>query len=98
MNPATYMTTVKRIREFEPDVLVIGYWMPYMAPALGYVAKKMSKHCRVVSIVHNATPHEQGKMRSEEHTSELQSRPHLVCRLLLEKKKKLTSYNIRQYK
>src|SRR3989442_10893472 len=30
--------------------------------------------------------HRQG--RSEEHTSEIQSRPHLVCRLLLEKKKK----------
>src|SRR3989442_8418724 len=30
--------------------------------------------------------------RSEEHTSELQSRPHLVCRLLLEKKKKTSSY------
>src|SRR3989442_8972608 len=30
------------------------------------------------------------QMRSEEHTSELQSRPHLVCRLLLEKKKKRT--------
>src|SRR3989442_8085437 len=29
-----------------------------------------------------------GATRSEEHTSELQSRPHLVCRLLLEKKKK----------
>src|SRR2546422_3771654 len=29
-----------------------------------------------------------GEMRSEEHTSELQSRLHLVCRLLLEKKKK----------
>src|SRR3989442_11874996 len=28
-----------------------------------------------------------GDDRSEEHTSELQSRPHLVCRLLLEKKK-----------
>src|SRR5690554_7552054 len=28
------------------------------------------------------------RFRSEEHTSELQSRPHLVCRLLLEKKKK----------
>src|SRR5436305_12064732 len=28
-------------------------------------------------------------VRSEEHTSELQSRPHLVCRLLLEKKKTL---------
>src|SRR5690554_7152320 len=30
---------------------------------------------------------EQRSDRSEEHTSELQSRPHLVCRLLLEKKK-----------
>src|SRR3989442_5507421 len=29
--------------------------------------------------------------RSEEHTSELQSRPHLVCRLLLEKKKIIIS-------
>src|SRR5271157_1958604 len=29
----------------------------------------------------------QKAQRSEEHTSELQSRPHLVCRLLLEKKK-----------
>src|SRR5690554_7274009 len=33
------------------------------------------------TIAVNGTP------RSEEHTSELQSRPHLVCRLLLEKKK-----------
>src|SRR5690554_7003272 len=32
--------------------------------------------------------------RSEEHTSELQSRPHLVCRLLLEKKKKKKKINI----
>src|SRR5689334_23784126 len=31
-----------------------------------------------------------GQMRSEEHTSELQSQFHLVCRLLLEKKKKNT--------
>src|SRR3989442_6587079 len=31
--------------------------------------------------------------RSEEHTSELQSRPHLVCRLLLEKKKNKRTYN-----
>src|SRR3989449_8457107 len=32
--------------------------------------------------------------RSEEHTSELQSRLHLVCRLLLEKKKKKESYDV----
>src|SRR2546422_6455334 len=33
------------------------------------------------------------RFRSEEHTSELQSRLHLVCRLLLEKKKKTTTTN-----
>src|SRR5690554_7124480 len=33
------------------------------------------------------------RRRSEEHTSELQSRPHLVCRLLLEKKKPSDSAN-----
>src|SRR5947209_12274039 len=32
--------------------------------------------------------HDQSRIRSEEHTSELQSRQYLVCRLLLEKKKK----------
>src|SRR3989442_8950032 len=35
-----------------------------------------------------AQPFWSSDSRSEEHTSELQSRPHLVCRLLLEKKKK----------
>src|SRR3712207_7481305 len=43
-----------------------------------------------------------GQMRSEEHTSELQSRQYLVCRLLLEKKKKsyqyLTLYNHSDHK
>src|SRR2546422_525247 len=36
--------------------------------------------------------------RSEEHTSELQSRLHLVCRLLLEKKKKKTKHNMAHLK
>src|SRR2546422_2642862 len=42
-----------------------------------------------------AEPGAQGRIvsRSEEHTSELQSRLHLVCRLLLEKKKKIKQNN-----
>src|SRR5690625_6705555 len=36
-------------------------------------------------------------VRSEEHTSELQSRGHLVCRLLLEKKKKEIERNLNKY-
>src|SRR5690554_7780720 len=37
-----------------------------------------------------------GSSRSEEHTSELQSRPHLVCRLLLEKKKKKKNITLKK--
>src|SRR2546422_11038412 len=49
---------------------------------LAYLASVSS-----VAIQENVVP-EQSHARSEEHTSELQSRLHLVCRLLLEKKKK----------
>src|SRR3712207_9125282 len=53
---------------------------------------------RTRSVLHRVThrrrriPHR--RTRSEEHTSELQSRQYLVCRLLLEKKKKLTRTTI----
>src|SRR2546429_3961341 len=45
---------------------------------------ELQRHCDVVEERRN-----QAAVRSEEHTSELQSRLHLVCRLLLEKKKQL---------
>src|SRR3989442_8021108 len=38
-----------------------------------------------------------GGVRSEEHTSELQSRPHLVCRLLLEKKNSMREQTSKAY-
>src|SRR3989449_6852894 len=52
--------------------------------ALGVVAAGGSTHVLVVTGIAAAIT----ESRSEEHTSELQSRLHLVCRLLLEKKKK----------
>src|SRR2546427_5182265 len=47
---------------------------------------------RSVGVSHNGAP---GAERSEEHTSELQSQSNLVCRLLLEKKKKKDAKTIR---
>src|SRR3712207_8381730 len=46
--------------------------------------------------VHGVEPERDGipSQRSEEHTSELQSRQYLVCRLLLEKKKKRNKLSI----
>src|SRR2546429_6534260 len=50
-------------------------------------AKAASPNATVVAIAQNNCPGGIHFGRSEEHTSELQSRLHLVCRLLLEKKK-----------
>src|SRR2546422_8063653 len=44
-----------------------------------------------------AFPNQRRPLRSEEHTSELQSRLHLVCRLLLEKKKEANMQLLIQY-
>src|SRR5690625_6537100 len=49
---------------------------------IGHGLKRLGRYF-VIFWAHNA--------RSEEHTSELQSRGHLVCRLLLEKKKEFFS-------
>src|SRR2546429_4668203 len=54
-----------------------GFFAVTLVPTFGSSTKTTSPSCSCAYAV----------MRSEEHTSELQSRLHLVCRLLLEKKK-----------
>src|SRR5258707_5975084 len=54
--------------------------------------------CRTLLDTFNPyKPAEEGLVRSEEHTSELQSRQYLVCRLLLEKKKKNAAHRFHPY-
>src|SRR2546429_6944728 len=60
---------------------------PYTTLFRSHFADHQQRPCRPVS--QRAVGRQPQHPRSEEHTSELQSRLHLVCRLLLEKKKKL---------
>src|SRR5690625_411016 len=63
-----------------------GRTAPFSALHLRFQAERQA-HARP-SVASTRSPARcRGKRRSEEHTSELQSRGHLVCRLLLEKKK-----------
>src|SRR3989442_7643807 len=58
-------------------------------PPGGYRAPRATRHSSAAGTARHAARRRGARgTRSEEHTSELQSRPHLVCRLLLEKKKK----------
>src|SRR5690554_7354825 len=71
-----------------------GYWPPALL-----TSKSICLCAATISETIALTPassrmsqaHQLAEPRSEEHTSELQSRPHLVCRPLLEKKKKKMS-------
>src|SRR2546429_3800734 len=58
-----------------------------VSPGRDLPARASLEHLRNEAKAHLRTLRKK-KTRSEEHTSELQSRLHLVCRLLLEKKKK----------
>ena len=58
-NPFSYMSTAKAIRAWEPDILIMRYWMSYFGPSLGYVARHMKKNCKVIAILDNVVPHEQ---------------------------------------
>src|SRR2546421_1558789 len=66
---------------------------PYTTLFRSQVARKLA-HLPHLLFLDSADRHPQ---RSEEHTSELQSRSDLVCRLLLEKKKKKNSSDDQRY-
>src|SRR2546429_826065 len=55
---------------------------------------KLEDLARANGLLHEKAHDALSDVRSEEHTSELQSRLHLVCRLLLEKKKKNTNRSL----
>ena len=57
-NPFSYGKTYRAIRDWKPDILIVRYWMSYFAPSLGYITRKMRKHCKVISILDNVIPHE----------------------------------------
>jgi len=61
VNPITWIRTGLYIQKMRPDVVMINYWLPFMAPAFGTVARiiRKNKYSRILSVVHNMLPHEQ---------------------------------------
>ena len=59
INPFSYFSTAKKIANLEPDVVVMRYWVSYLAPALGTVARLLRKKgIKVIAILDNVIPHE----------------------------------------
>jgi len=58
VNPFSWPVAVKKIKNSNPDLLLLRYWMPFFAPSLGYVAEKLNKNIKVITLIDNVIPHE----------------------------------------
>lgn len=59
INPLSYKRTVKEIINFESEILITSYWMPFFSLSLGYISGKVQRSgIKTISILHNVIPHE----------------------------------------
>lgn len=60
INPLNWFAKGNEIKNRKPDLIVVRYWLPFMAPALGTILKlaKKNLHTKIVCIADNVIPHE----------------------------------------
>ncbi|MGB6035887.1 MAG: hypothetical protein WBG42_06435, partial [Cryomorphaceae bacterium] len=59
IDPLSWKRTAKIIASWSPSVVVIRFWIPFMGPALGSIARRLRKKgFTVIGLVDNAIPHE----------------------------------------
>jgi glycosyltransferase involved in cell wall biosynthesis len=60
LNPANWLATARWIRQQQPDLILVRFWLPLMAPALGSILRlvQKGKSVPVVCLADNVVPHE----------------------------------------
>ena len=60
INPFNWIKVGRRLRKMRPDLVIIKFWLPFMAPCFGKIARIARKngHTKVVSVLDNVIPHE----------------------------------------
>ncbi len=60
VNPFNWSGVGKQVAKQQPDLVIFKYWMPFMAPCFGTIAKHIKKNCnaKLIGLVHNLIPHE----------------------------------------
>ncbi|MFA6950009.1 MAG: glycosyltransferase [Lentimicrobiaceae bacterium] len=60
INPVTWFKTAKKVSKLKPDLVIIRFWLPFMAPCLGTIGRliRRSTKARIISITDNIIPHE----------------------------------------
>jgi glycosyltransferase involved in cell wall biosynthesis len=60
INPLNWLKVGRMIRNIKPDLLIVKFWIPFMAPCFGTICRiaRKNNHTRVVTILDNLIPHE----------------------------------------
>ena len=60
VNPFNWISAGSRLRKEKPDILVFKYWLPFMAPCFGTIARiaRKNRHTKIICIFDNVIPHE----------------------------------------
>jgi glycosyltransferase involved in cell wall biosynthesis len=59
INPFNWIKVGKEVRNLKPDLVIMRFWIPFMGPCLGKIARVIRKHnIKVVAITDNIIPHE----------------------------------------
>jgi len=60
VNPINWIRVGWKIKKMQPDLLIIKFWIPFMGPCLGTIARmvRKNKRTKIISILDNIVPHE----------------------------------------
>ncbi len=60
VNPLNWFKAGRKIKNEKPDIVLVNYWLPFMAPCLGTIARitKKNKHSKIICLAHNIIQHE----------------------------------------
>ena len=60
INPFNWLRIGLKIRKQKPNILILKYWIPFMAPCLGTISRivRSNNHTKVIVIIDNLIPHE----------------------------------------
>ncbi len=60
INPLNWIKIGRKIKRLKPDLVIVKYWIPFIAPCLGTIVRIIRKnhHTKIVSVLDNIIPHE----------------------------------------
>ena len=60
INPLNWILVGREIKKERPELVIVKFWIPFMAPCLGTICRiiRKNKHTKIISIIDNLIPHE----------------------------------------